>query len=124
MTLQIVNKTGELGGRLEDSLRLYKRQDPYQVISDLTIMPGSVLKIDPGVTVEFAPRVGILVLGQLIAKGEKGHEIVMKPSSADSALPLPKYLNSQELVFIAILMTCSISLLLIDYVLWNIHKNI
>lgn len=43
------------------------------------------LTIRPGVVMEFAPNVGILVLGVLKAQGARGQEIIMRPvtSSAD-----------------------------------------
>lgn len=42
-------------------------------------MPGVTLTILPGTTLEFAPNVGILVLGSLVARGYTGGEITFKP---------------------------------------------
>lgn len=42
-------------------------------------MPGVTLTILPGTTLEFAPNVGILVLGSLVARGYTGGEIIFKP---------------------------------------------
>ncbi|KAJ8897038.1 hypothetical protein PR048_002384 [Dryococelus australis] len=42
-------------------------------------MPEVTLTIAPGVVMEFAPNVGILVLGTLHVEGRRGQEIVMKP---------------------------------------------
>ena len=68
-----------LGGRLHDSITLRPRIDPYVVRADLTVMPETTLTILPGVVMEFAPNVGILVLGTLNARGDRGNEIVMRP---------------------------------------------
>ena len=58
-----------LGGRLHDSLTLLNRPGrPYVIKSDLTIMPGVTLTIEPGTVLEFYPSVGILVLGTLEAQ--------------------------------------------------------
>ncbi|KAL1117916.1 hypothetical protein AAG570_004229, partial [Ranatra chinensis] len=70
-----------LGGRMMVSRELYARDTPYQVDSDITVMPGATLTIHPGVVIEFAPKVGILVLGTLIAQGARGNEIVMRPTA-------------------------------------------
>jgi len=68
-----------LGGRITESLSLHARPEPYVIRSDITVMPEATLHIYPDVVMEFAPNVGILVLGTLKAIGAPGHEIVMKP---------------------------------------------
>ena len=69
-----------LGGRLHDSLTLLNRPGrPYVIKSDLTIMPGVTLTIEPGTELEFYPSVGILVLGTLEAQGTIDRSIVMRP---------------------------------------------
>jgi hypothetical protein len=68
-----------LGGRLTKSLSLPARIKPYKVRADLTVMPGVTLVIAPGAILEFAPNVGILVLGTLRAQGRRGDEIIMQP---------------------------------------------
>ncbi|XP_070163334.1 protein bark beetle [Polyergus mexicanus] len=68
-----------LGGRIVESLSLHARPEPYVIRSDITVMPEATLHIYPDVVMEFAPNVGILVLGTLKAVGVSGHEIVMKP---------------------------------------------
>lgn len=68
-----------LGGRIVDSLALHARPEPYVIRSDITVMPEATLHIYPDVVMEFAPNVGILVLGTLKAVGVPGHEIVMRP---------------------------------------------
>lgn len=68
-----------LGGRLLEDLTLQKRDEPYLVKSDLTVMPGVNLKIEAGVVLEFFPSVGMLVLGRLEAIGRRNEKIIMKP---------------------------------------------
>ncbi|XP_065210133.1 protein bark beetle-like [Planococcus citri] len=72
-----------LSGRLFHSLVLKKRDQPYQILYDLTVMPNVTLTIDPGVTIEFGPKVGLLVLGTLIAKGKPDDVIRMIPFRRD-----------------------------------------
>lgn len=74
-TLDINN----LKGRIYEDLVLTSRPEAYVIQSDLTVMPEATLTINPGVTLEFAPNIGILVLGTLKAEGVEGNEIVMRP---------------------------------------------
>lgn len=60
-----------------------KRDQPYVIRTDLTVMPDVTLTIEPGVTLEFGPRVGLLVLGTLIAKGKPDDVIRMRPFKQD-----------------------------------------
>lgn len=68
-----------LGGRIYQSLDLPKRSDPYIVKTDLTVMPGATLTIDPGVEIQFYPSIGILVLGELVSIGKSDDRIQLKP---------------------------------------------
>ena len=68
-----------LGGRIFDNFSIRRRENPYVIKSDITVMPGATVTIDSGVEMEFAANVGILVLGSLIARGSKGSEIIMRP---------------------------------------------
>ncbi|GFY53687.1 protein bark beetle [Trichonephila inaurata madagascariensis] len=77
---QLVFNDGQIGGRLYNNLRLSRRDQPYVVSSDLTVMHGATLFVDSGVVIEFYPSVGILVLGDLIAQGTKEDPITMKPA--------------------------------------------
>ncbi|XP_046962256.1 protein bark beetle [Vanessa cardui] len=69
----------ELGGRLTSDLTLDARATPYIVKADITVMPDVTLTINPGVVMEFAPNVGILVMGTLNAIGHGQLPIIMKP---------------------------------------------
>ncbi|XP_034826785.1 protein bark beetle isoform X2 [Maniola hyperantus] len=71
----------ELGGRLTSDLTLDARITPYIIKSDITVMPDVTLTINPGVVMEFAPNVGILVMGTLYAIGHSQLPIFMKPKS-------------------------------------------
>ncbi|XP_035780255.1 protein bark beetle-like isoform X1 [Anopheles albimanus] len=68
-----------LGGRILTDLAIYRRDQPYVIRSDITVMPGVTFSIYPGVVMEFAPNVGILVLGTLLARGTSDAEVIMKP---------------------------------------------
>jgi hypothetical protein len=70
-----------LGGRLTKSLSLPYRERPYLVKADVTVMPDVTLSIAPGAVLEFAPNVGILVLGVLKAQGHRNEEIIMRPET-------------------------------------------
>jgi len=72
---------GILGGKISESLTITPQENPFVVLTDITVMPGATLTILPGTTMEFAPNVGILVLGSLVARGYIGGEIIFKPIS-------------------------------------------
>lgn len=67
------------GGRVYKDLTVKRRSEPYHIMSDITVMPGTILTIDHGVQMEFEPNVGILVLGALTAYGYKESPIIMRP---------------------------------------------
>ena len=82
-----------LGGRLMKSMILPYRKEPYIIESDFTVMPNVRLTIEKGVSLEFMPNVGILVLGDLIAAGTREKPIQMRPVlTAYDVLPLRSYL--------------------------------
>ncbi|KAF5303544.1 hypothetical protein FQR65_LT08145 [Abscondita terminalis] len=87
-TQKVVN-LDNLGGRLLNDLVIPRRESPYIITSDITVMPKTTLTIEAGVTMEFSPNVGILVLGTLKAEGMKGFEITMKPVSKSGNLIVP-----------------------------------
>ncbi|XP_055710937.1 protein bark beetle [Phlebotomus papatasi] len=74
-----------LGGRIFEDLSLFRREVPYVIKSDITVMPGVTLSIGTGVEMEFAPNVGILVLGTLQAMGSSNGEIIMRPIARQTA---------------------------------------
>lgn len=87
-----------LSGRLLNSLVLHKREQPYLIRSDLTVMPEVTLTIQPGAIIEFGPRVGLLVLGTLLAKGRRDDKIIMRPISQQprNVANLKKPLTSKQ----------------------------
>uniref|UniRef100_A0A7G3AYY4 Putative scavenger receptor n=1 Tax=Lutzomyia longipalpis TaxID=7200 RepID=A0A7G3AYY4_LUTLO len=74
-----------LGGRIFEDLSIFRREVPYVIRSDITVMPGVTLSIGTGVEMEFAPNVGILVLGTLHAVGSSNGEIIMRPIARQTA---------------------------------------
>jgi hypothetical protein len=70
----------KLGGRIDGLVSLPKSMIPYKVVSDLTIMPNAKLIIPPGSVLHFNPNVGILVLGQLVARGSMYSRIKFAPA--------------------------------------------
>ena len=73
-----------LGGRIYEDLTLTRRDTPYVIKRDITIMPDVTLNIGGGVEMEFAPNVGVLVLGTLNARGGKESLITMRPIAKQS----------------------------------------
>ncbi|KAG1658471.1 Protein bark beetle [Nymphon striatum] len=76
---QDIDLSKPLGGKLYKSLVLEKQSEPYIVKTDLTVMPGATLTIDPGVEIQFYPSSGILVLGELVSIGKSDDRIQLKP---------------------------------------------
>lgn len=85
---EIPNLELPLGGRIYKSLTLRERRKPYIIKSDLTVLPNVTLVIEAGVSMEFYPGVGILVLGNMEAYGIASKRIIMRPVKLDS---LPRY---------------------------------
>ncbi|KAF7287908.1 hypothetical protein GWI33_000255 [Rhynchophorus ferrugineus] len=80
-----------LKGRLWQDVTLTYRDTPYLILYDITVMPNTTLTIEPGVVIEFAPNIGILVLGSLMARGYEGNEIIMRPlRETENLLMLPR----------------------------------
>ncbi|KAG8303023.1 hypothetical protein J6590_018486 [Homalodisca vitripennis] len=95
-----------LSGRLKQSITLYPRDTPYQVFSDVTVMPGVTLTISPGVVMEFAPRVGLLVLGRLVSRGRRGQEVIMRPIT-QSNKQVPNMALTKNSVRLCTMRNCS-----------------
>lgn len=68
-------KGNKLGGRVDKSLILMAEASPYKVTSDLTILSGVILTIEPNVELRISPGVSLLVIGTLIARGTKERKI-------------------------------------------------
>ncbi|MDZ7332802.1 MAG: hypothetical protein ONB13_05845 [candidate division KSB1 bacterium] len=52
------------------------KNSPYLVVDDIIVPKGLVLKIEPGVVVQFAGQYQIIVEGSLIAKGSEARPII------------------------------------------------
>ncbi|CAH8434377.1 unnamed protein product [Schistosoma bovis] len=65
-----------LNGRIESDLFVPSRLKPYRIMSDITVMPGVELQIEAGVKFEFAPHIGLLVLGRIEALGTLDSPII------------------------------------------------
>lgn len=79
-----------MGGRLYDNVTLLPRTIPYKITSDITVMPGATLRIRPGVEMEFAANVGMLVLGTLEATGTINNHIKMRPIEKENKVRLDR----------------------------------
>jgi hypothetical protein len=55
-----------------------KENSPYRVVDNCTVADGQWLSIEPGVTVKFAPGLGIIVYGQIAAIGSAAERITFK----------------------------------------------
>ncbi|CAH8825388.1 unnamed protein product [Trichobilharzia szidati] len=65
-----------LEGRIEKDLFIPLRTQPYKIMSDITVMPDVTLRIEAGVRLEFAPHIGLLVLGRIEAHGTPNNPII------------------------------------------------
>ncbi|ESN96924.1 hypothetical protein HELRODRAFT_193396, partial [Helobdella robusta] len=75
----VIDLSKPLGGRISESIKIPFRSQPYVVERDLTVMEGYSMVIDEGVTMQFYPGVGILVLGSLFAYGSSNNKITFQP---------------------------------------------
>ena len=64
-----VTPSGEVGGRLRDSLTLTAAASPYLITRDVTILPRGTLTIEAGVVIEVKANAGILVEGSMMSLG-------------------------------------------------------
>lgn len=71
--------------------------------SDLTVMPDVTLTLAPGVVMEFTPKVGILVLGRLVAKGRRGEEIIFRPHPGEKKQKPSSSLKHRYALFYVVL---------------------
>ena len=76
-----------LKGRISKNLIL-PGSSTYYVIADVTVMPNAKLTIGPGTRLEFYPNVGILVLGQLDARGLPYDRISFRPVVPGPNIPI------------------------------------
>lgn len=74
------------GTKLAGSVQGFLKADasPYLVESSISVEKNSVLIIEPGVTLQFTAEAGLFVEGQLVIAGNKLHNVILRPASADS----------------------------------------
>ncbi|XP_035215433.1 protein bark beetle-like, partial [Stegodyphus dumicola] len=92
---QSLSVNGVLGGRLFDDLML-EGDKRYVIASDLTVMPGVRLTLEPGVVLEFYPSVGILALGDIVAQGTINNPIILKPAKIFNERRFRRQAGSQK----------------------------
>ena len=72
------------GTKLEENLHGFLRADqsPYLIEKEVFVEPHSVLVIEPGVVILFAPEGSLNVKGQLIVAGTRGKDVEFKSASS------------------------------------------
>ena len=91
--------SGPLHGRLDKSVTLRRRTDPYTVSGDLVVPAGVTLTLEPGVTVALEPTASLFVEGRLIARGSTESPIRFHRSdkvTQDTPLRLVKGRHQRE----------------------------
>ena len=68
-TLEPRRVLATVGGVITDDTTWTLDQSPYEVTSDISVLPSATLEIEPGVEVLFADDTGIMVTGRLLAAG-------------------------------------------------------
>ncbi|XP_048576746.1 uncharacterized protein LOC5510655 isoform X3 [Nematostella vectensis] len=77
----------KLMGRLYESTTLTEEASPYEITSDVTILPNVTLTIEPNVELKFKAGTSLLVLGTLNAKGTFNKNIkftLLRPSGKET----------------------------------------
>ncbi len=75
ITSEVISNQSQIGGYVNSSLRLPTTYSPYVVMNDFTILENVTLVIEPGVELYFKPNIGLLVLGNIIARGTTNEKI-------------------------------------------------
>ncbi|XP_069940275.1 protein bark beetle isoform X3 [Cherax quadricarinatus] len=86
LTVSVRCVTGDI---ITDSVVYEASGSPYLVTEDIIIQPKGKLTIQPGVTVQFDPGVGVTVRGVLHAQGTPTERILLT-SSQPPSVPLPQ----------------------------------
>ncbi len=72
---EVISNQSQIGGVVTSFLRLSTTYSPYVVMNDLTVSENVTLTIEPGVELHFKPNIGLLVLGNIIARGTTNEKI-------------------------------------------------
>ena len=75
ITSEVISNQSQIGGVVTSSLRLSTTYSPYVVMNDLTVSENATLTIEPGVELHFKSNIGLLVLGNIIARGTTNEKI-------------------------------------------------
>ena len=75
ITSEVIPNQSRIGGVVRSSLRLSTTYSPYVVMNDLTVSENVTLTIEHGVELRFKPNIGLLVLGNIIARGTTNEKI-------------------------------------------------
>ncbi len=75
ITSELISNQSQIGGVVSSFLRLSTTYSPYVVMSDLTVSENVTLTIEPGVELHFKQNIGLLVLGNIIAKGTTNEKV-------------------------------------------------
>ncbi len=75
ITSEVISNQSQIGGIVSSSLHLSTTYSPYVVMNDLTVSENVTLTIEPGVELHFKPNIGLLVLGNIIARGTTNEKI-------------------------------------------------
>lgn len=74
-----------LGGDISQKVLLVAEKNPYTVFSDVTVIAGGALYIEPGVEILFAPDTVLKIAGgDLLAYGQAGKPVRFTPKTAGS----------------------------------------
>jgi len=77
-----------MDGDIETSILLVREKSPYDIASDLRILPGATLYTEPNVELHFAPNTALIVDGgSFVAYGEKERPVRLVPNAGEAALP-------------------------------------
>ncbi len=75
ITSEVIPNQSQIGGVVSSSLYLSTTYSPYVVMNDLTVSENVTLTIEHGVELHFKPNIGLLVLGNIIARGTTNEKI-------------------------------------------------
>jgi hypothetical protein len=85
----------DIGGIVTDQVELLDTRIPYHVTKDVIIHSDGYLKIGEGVTLEFEPGRGIIVMGALDIRGSSSFEVNMVAIKQQNRHPHVRLLSEQ-----------------------------
>ena len=85
-----------LHGRLNKSVTLQRRTDPYVLAGGLLVPAGVTLTLEPGVTLALEPAASLFIEGTLIAKGSPDDFVQFQRSNNQSRLLPLRLINDRS----------------------------